>query len=52
MTKDQDQVIAQVQLQIKPGETVDEEKIKMLKSFKATKLQILFKLILPANTFN
>ena len=27
---------------------VDEEKIKMLKSFKATKLQILFKLILPA----
>ena len=31
---------------------VDEEKIKMLKSFKATKLQILFKLILPANIGN
>lgn len=33
MTKDQDQVIAQVQLQIKPGETVDEEKIKNLVNF-------------------
>ena len=31
---------------------VDEEKIKMLKSFEATKLQILFKLILPANIGN
>ena len=31
---------------------VDEEKIKMLKSFGATKLQILLKLILPANTKN
>lgn len=33
MTKDQEQVIAQVQLQIKPGETVDEEKIKNLVNF-------------------
>lgn len=31
---------------------VDEEKIKMLKSFKASKFQILTKLILPANTVN
>ena len=31
---------------------VDEEKIKMLKSFGATKSQILFKLILPANVGN
>ncbi|RDY22688.1 ABC transporter permease [Romboutsia maritimum] len=31
---------------------VDEEKIKMLKSFGATKTQILFKLILPANIGN
>ncbi|MDV9820362.1 ABC transporter permease subunit [Clostridioides difficile] len=31
---------------------IDEEKIKMLKSFGATKSQILFKLILPANTGN
>jgi NitT/TauT family transport system permease protein len=31
---------------------VDEEKIKMLKSFGATKIQILFKLILPANIGN
>lgn len=33
MTKDQEQVIAQVQLQIKPGETVDEDKIKNLVNF-------------------
>ena len=33
MTKDQEQVIAQVQLQIKPGESVDEEKIKKLVNF-------------------
>lgn len=33
MTKEQEQVIAQVQLQIKPGETVDEEKIKNLVNF-------------------
>ena len=32
--------------------SVDEEKIKMLKSFGATKLQILFKLILPGNIGN
>ena len=31
---------------------IDEEKIKMLKSFETTKSQILFKLILPANTGN
>ncbi|MEF9992398.1 MAG: ABC transporter permease [Romboutsia sp.] len=31
---------------------VDEEKIKMLKSFGATKTQILFKLILPSNIGN
>lgn len=31
---------------------VDEEKIKMLKTFNASKLQILFKLILPANITN
>lgn len=31
---------------------VDEEKIKMLKTFGATKLQILFKLILPSNLTN
>lgn len=31
---------------------VDEEKIKMLKSFKASKFQILIKLILPANIAN
>lgn len=31
---------------------VEYEKIQMLKSFKATKLQILFKLILPANIGN
>lgn len=33
MTKEQEQVIAQVQLQIKPGETVDEDKIKNLVNF-------------------
>ncbi len=33
MTKDQEQIIAQVQLQIKPGEIVDEEKIKKLVNF-------------------
>lgn len=33
MTKGQEQVIAQVQLQIKPGETVDEDKIKNLVNF-------------------
>lgn len=33
MTKAQEQVIAQVQLQIKPGETVDEDKIKNLVNF-------------------
>ena len=32
--------------------SVDSEQIKMLQSFKANKLQILFKLILPANTTN
>ena len=32
--------------------SVDKEKIKMLKTFNATKLQILFKLILPANFIN
>lgn len=32
--------------------SVDNEKIIMLQSFKATKLQILFKLILPSNTTN
>lgn len=31
---------------------VDEEKIKMLKSFGATRLQILFKLIIPSNISN
>lgn len=31
---------------------VDKEKIKMMKSFKATKLQIFFKLILPSNVKN
>lgn len=31
---------------------VDEEKIKMLKSFGANKIQILFKLIIPANFVN
>ncbi|MBU5306166.1 ABC transporter permease [Clostridioides mangenotii] len=31
---------------------VEEEKVKMLRSFGATKMQILFKLILPANTAN
>lgn len=31
---------------------VDEEKIKMLKTFKATKFQILTKLVLPANFVN
>lgn len=33
MTKEQEQVIAQVQLQIKPGESIDEEKIKNLVNF-------------------
>lgn len=33
MTKDQEQVIAQVQLQIKPGENVDEDKITNLVNF-------------------
>lgn len=33
MTKEQEQVIAQVQLQIKPGETVDEDKIRNLVNF-------------------
>ncbi len=33
MTKAQEQVIAQVQLQIKPGETVNEDKIKNLVNF-------------------
>lgn len=33
-------------------ENVDENQIKMLKTFKANKLQILFKLILPANIAN
>lgn len=32
--------------------SVDEEKIKMLKSFKATKYQIFIKLILPSNLIN
>ena len=32
--------------------SVDNEKIKMLKTFNASKLQILFKLILPANYVN
>lgn len=32
--------------------SVDEEKIKMLKTFGANKLQILFKLVLPANFAN
>ena len=32
--------------------SVDKEKIKMLKTFNATKLQILFKLVLPANFIN
>ena len=32
--------------------SVDKEKIKMLKTFNATKLQILFKLVLPANFVN
>ena len=32
--------------------SVEEEKVKMMKSFKASKLQILFKLILPANFGN
>ncbi len=32
--------------------SVDEEKIKMLKSFKATKFQIFTKLILPSNLIN
>ena len=31
---------------------VEEEKIKMLQSFNATKLQILFKLVIPANLAN
>ena len=31
---------------------VDEDKIKMLKTFNANKFQILFKLILPANIMN
>ena len=31
---------------------VDKEKIKMMKSFKATKLQIFFKLIMPSNISN
>ena len=31
---------------------MDEEKIKMLKTFGANRLQILFKLILPANVVN
>ena len=33
MTKEQEQVIAQVQIQIKPGETIDEDKIKNLVNF-------------------
>lgn len=33
-------------------ENVDENQIKMLKTFKANKIQILFKLILPANFAN
>jgi NitT/TauT family transport system permease protein len=32
--------------------SVDKEKIKMLKTFNANKLQILFKLVLPANFVN
>ena len=32
--------------------SVDKEKIKMLKTFNASKLQILFKLVLPANFIN
>lgn len=32
--------------------SVDEEKIKMLKSFGANKLQILYKLVIPANIVN
>lgn len=31
---------------------VDKEKIKMMKSFKASKLQIFFKLVLPSNVKN
>lgn len=31
---------------------IEEEKIKMMKSFKATKIQIYFKLILPSNYIN
>ena len=33
MTKEQEQIIAQVQLQIKPNEDVDEEKITKLVNF-------------------
>jgi len=33
MTKDQEQIIAQVQLQIKPNEDVDEDKITKLVDF-------------------
>ena len=33
MTKDQEQIIAQVQLQIKPNEDVDEDKITKLVEF-------------------
>ena len=32
--------------------SVDQEKIKMLKTFNANKVQILFKLVLPANFVN